>query len=70
MDNLLVFQGKINAEVLLERIESIENHFECEGITEAQKVKVVKSKLRGQALTWQKFVQEERKTEVKKPIAN
>ena len=41
-------------------IEGMENHFECEGITEAQKVKVAKARFRGPSLTWWKFLQEER----------
>ena len=48
----------------------MENHFNYEGISKAQKVKVAKSRLRGAALTWWKFLQEEREREGKKPIAS
>ena len=48
----------------------MENHFECEGITKAQKVKVAKSRLRGATLTWWKYLQEERERFDKRPIAN
>lgn len=47
----------------------MENHFECDGVTEAQKVRVAKSRLRGCALTWWKFIQTEREKECKKPIS-
>lgn len=56
--------------IVLEWLESIENYFECEGTIEAQKVMFVKSRLKSQALTWWKVVQEERESEGKKPIAN
>ena len=60
----------MDVEVVLESLKSIENYFECKGTTEAQKVRFAKSRLKGQALTWWKFVQEERESEGKKPIAN
>lgn len=53
-------------EVVLDWIEGLENHFECDGITEAQRVKVSKERLRGHALTWWKFLQDEREKEGKK----
>ena len=62
-----MFSGKMDTEVVLEWIEGIENHFECEGVIEAQKVKVVKSRLKGKAPTWWNFVQEERESEGNKP---
>ena len=49
-------------------IDSIENHFYCDGISEAQKVVVAKSILRGSTLTWWKFVQTEREKDGKGPI--
>ena len=70
LDNLPMFHGKMDVEVVLECIESIENNFEYEGVTEVQKVRVAKYRLKGQALTWWKFVQEERESEGKKPTAN
>ena len=48
----------------------MENNFECEEITNAQKVKVEKARLRGLALTWWKLLHEERERVNKKPIAN
>ena len=54
----------------MEWIEGMENYFECEGVTEAPKVKVEKERLRGPSLTWWKFIQEEREKEGKKPISN
>lgn len=64
-----LFCGRMESEVVMEWIEGLENHFECDGISEAQKVKVAKSRLRGEALTWWKFIQEERQKEGKNPIA-
>lgn len=54
----------------MEWIAGVENHFECDGIIEAQKEKTTKSRLRGQALTWWKLLQEEREKEGKKIIVN
>ena len=70
LEGVPVFAGKMDTELVMEWIEGMENHFDCEGVTEAEKVKVAKSRLRGAALTWWKFLQEERKREGKKPIAN
>ena len=70
LDGVPVLAGKMDSELVMEWIEGMENHFDCEGVTEAQKVKVAKSRLRGAALTWWKFIQEEREKEGKKPIAN
>ena len=60
----------MDVELVMKWIEGMENHFECEGITEAQKVKGAKSRLRGVALTWWKYLQEEREKVDKKHIAN
>lgn len=69
LEGVPLFHGKMGPEVVIEWIEGMENHFECDGISEAQKVKLAKSRLRGAALTWWKFVQEERQKEGKNPIA-
>ena len=37
-------------------VKGIENDFECDGITEAQKMSIEKSRLRGFALTWWKSI--------------
>ena len=70
LEDVSLFHGKMDVEVVLEWTKSIENYFECEGTTKDQKVIFAKSKLKGQELTWWKFVQEERESEGKKPIAN
>ena len=70
LEGIPLFTGKMNSELVMEWIEGMENHFECEGVSEAQKVKVAKARLRGPALTWWKFIQEEREREGKKPITN
>lgn len=64
------FSGRMDINTIMEWIEGMENHFECEGVTEAQKVKVAKSRLSGAALTWWKYLQEERVSMGKLPIAN
>ena len=51
LEGIPLFIGKMDLELVMEWIEGIENHFECKGLTEAQKVKVAKSRLRRPALT-------------------
>lgn len=68
LEEIPLFNGKIDPKVVMEWIEGMENYFECEGISEAQKVKVAKSRIRGSTLTWWKFVQLKREKEVKHPI--
>lgn len=69
LEGVPLFSGKMDPEVVMEWIEGLENHFECDGVTEAQKVKVAKSRLRGVALTWWKFIQDEHEKEGKRPIS-
>ena len=61
---------KMEPDLVMDWIEGMENHFECDGITEAQKVKVEKLRFRGSTLTWWKFIQEKREKEGKKPISS
>lgn len=70
LENVSLFHQNMDADVILEWLESFEKYFECEGTKEAQKVSFAKSILKGQALTWWNFVQEERENQGKKPIAN
>lgn len=63
-----LFNGKMEFDLVMEWIEGMENYFQYEGISEAQRVKVAKSRLRGVSLTWWNFVQDERVKEGKKPI--
>lgn len=63
---LPIFDGKINIETVIDGIEALENYFECEGITEEQKVKLENSKMKGEEVTWWKFIQEERANDDKK----
>lgn len=65
LEGIPFFTGKMDSELIMEWIEGIENYFECVSISEAQKMKVSKSRLRGPALTWWKFLQEEREREGK-----
>ena len=48
LEGVPVFAGKMDTELVMEWIEGMENHFDCEGISKAQKMKVSKSQLRGE----------------------
>ena len=67
---LPMFIEKMDAELVLEWIEALENHFECEKVPESQQVKLAKSRMKGAALTWWNFVQEERVKEDKRKICS
>ena len=69
LEGIPLFSGKMEENLVMDWIEGMENHFECDGVTEAQKVKVSKSRLRGSTLTWLKFIQTEREKEGKQPIS-
>lgn len=68
LEGIPLFSGKMDPDLIMDWIGGMENHFECDGVSNAQKVKVAKSRLRGSALTWWKFVQTERGKEGKSPI--
>jgi hypothetical protein len=68
LEGIPLFSGKMDLDLIMEWIEGMENHFECDGVSNAQKVKVEKSRLRGTALTYWKFVRTERDLEGKSPI--
>ena len=70
LEGMPLFIGKMDLDVVLDWIEDMENHFECEGAIEAQKVKVETSRLRGKTLTWWKYVQGEMVMMDKVPISN
>ena len=42
LEGIPIFIGKMDAEEVIEWIEGIENHFESDDITDAQKVKIRK----------------------------
>ena len=65
-----LFSSKMDLDAILDWIEGMENHFECEGVIEAQKVKVATYILRGTTITWWKYVQGERVMMDKAPISN
>ena len=69
LEGVPLFSGKMEADLVMDWIEGMENHFECDGVTKAQKIKVAKSRLRGSTLTWWKFIQIEREKEGKQPIS-
>ena len=69
LEGIPLFSGKMDPDLVMDWIDGMENHFECDGVTEAYKVKVEESRLRGSSLTWWKFIQIEREKEGKKPIS-
>lgn len=51
LEGVPLFSGKMDLDLIMEWIEGTKNHFECGGVSDAQKVKVAKSRSRGIALT-------------------
>ena len=70
LEGVPLFSGKMDIDAGMDWIDNMENHLECDGVSEVQKFKVAKSRLRGLALTWWKYVQDERIRMGKTPIAN
>ena len=60
LESIPLFSGKMDLDLIMEWIEGMENHFECDSVSYAQQVKVEKSKLRGTSVIQWKFVQIER----------
>ena len=60
----------MDIDVMMDWMDGMENHSDCEGVSEAQKIKVAKLRLKGLALTWWKYVQDESASVGKKPMAN
>ncbi|XP_059067896.1 uncharacterized protein LOC131858615 [Cryptomeria japonica] len=67
--DLPMFPGKMNPEECLDWIEAMENYFECEEVSKNQKVRIGKSRMKGAALSWWNFIQNERIEEDKQPIS-
>ena len=42
LEGIPLFSGKPDPNLIMEWIEGMENHFECDGVSDAQKVKVEK----------------------------
>lgn len=70
LEGVPLFNGQMDVDLVLDWIDNLENHFECDGVTDAQKLKVAKSRLRGPALTWWKFILNEREKEGKSLIVS
>lgn len=68
--DLPTFIGKMEPDVVMDWIDSLFGFFEFEDIPGHQKVKIAKSKLKGAALTWWNFVQEEIDKDNKPKIAS
>lgn len=60
LEGVPLFSGKMDIDLVRDWLEGMEKHFECEGILDAQNIKVAKSCLRGSTLIWWKCVQDER----------
>lgn len=56
LEGIPLFSEKMELDLVMDWIEGIENHFECDGVNEEQKERVEKSRLRGSTLTWWKFI--------------
>ena len=70
MEGVLLFSRRMNIDTVMDWIDGMENHFECEGVSEAEKVKVAKSRLIGSTLTWWKYLKNVRISMGKTPIVN
>ena len=44
LEGIPLFSGKMDPDLIMEWIEGMENHFECDGVSDAQKVKVARSR--------------------------
>ena len=53
---LPTFNGKMNADVALDWIESLTSFFECEDVPKNHRVNMENSKLKGATLTWWSFI--------------
>lgn len=60
----------MDVDAIVDWIEALNNHFECENIAEKNKVKIAKSKLKGPTLTWWNFTQGEKVKEGKNMITS
>ena len=58
LEGVPLFSGKMEIDSVMDWLDGMENHFECKGVSGAQKVKVAKSRHRGSALTWWKYVED------------
>ncbi|XP_059067542.1 uncharacterized protein LOC131858346 [Cryptomeria japonica] len=68
-NDIPLFHGKLEPEECMDWIEALENYFECEVVLPSQRVKLAKSKLKGPALSWWNFLQNERLEEGKEVIS-
>lgn len=68
-NDIPLFHGKLELEECTDWIEALENYFECEVVLPSQRVKLAKSKLKGPALSWWNFLQNERLEEGKEVIS-
>lgn len=55
-----IYSGKMDLEEFKDWIDALTSFFDYKKILEHQKVKIVKSKLKGSALIWWNFTQVER----------
>lgn len=55
-----MYDGRMNEEELIDLFSVVENFFDCEDVKQEDKVKIVKSRLKGHALLWWDHLQAER----------
>ena len=46
LEGIPLFSGKMDPNLIMEWIEGMENYFECDGVSNAEKVKMARSRLR------------------------
>lgn len=52
LEGVPLFSGNMDIDAFMDWLDGTENPFECEGVSEAQKVNMDKSRLRGSTLSW------------------
>ena len=66
--DLPTFHGKLDPNECVDWIEALDSHFECDQTPKNQRVRIEKAKLKGPALSWWNFSQNERLDENKEKI--
>lgn len=68
--DLPVYGGKLDSEEILDWIGALDNYFEYEYVPEEKRVNFSKKKLKGHALLWWDYVQDERRKKGKSKITS
>ena len=67
-EDLPTFHGKLNPDECMDWLEALDNHFECDKVPISQRFKLAIEKVKGPALSWWNFLQNEREDEGKDQI--